>query len=507
MKRLGWPLLILAICLPVALLALDVPLPGVSSGAARARPLAVPDGDRELAYLHTTTNAATWERLVSGIARLPSVVPGLTVDDAAAFQDSTTAVPELVLARAGHAGRLRIRWYKLNRDASTADWVDALAARAPAPLAVVGGGSTDRAVELARAMNGRATWAGLPPALFITTATADEIRTGDGHPRLVDIYDNRSFRFCFSNRQMADAVLDFVWATPDLTPIDFTEVARRAACPPLAAWPNRPEFRPNVLSAVWGDDPYSVDLQSQFGAALRERFAARPNGAVGYDYQQLRMTFSVGGFQQPNAEEAVNAAGIADVLRGLPPQRSLLVLPTVAQPARRFLRAVLEAYPDAARQLVVVTGDGIPVNAILRDGEFAWPVGALNVPLVLFTHNDPVAWDAVPHPSGYAFAPPTGTEEATHFGEMGRVIAEACFPTGGATVRDADELIGRLHALSPAFFDGNGERLGGTGEHVVVVRPRDHAPTGAADLGVWKRNGGGRWVPVRTVPVAGGGKP
>ena len=162
MKRLWWSLLVLAICLPVALLALDVPLPGVSSGAGRARPLAVPDGDRELAYLHTTTNAATWERLVSGVARLPAVVPGLTVDDAAAFQDSTTAVPELVLARAGHPGKLRVRWYKLNRDASTADWVAALAARGPAPLAVVGGGSTDRAVELARAMNGRATWVGPP---------------------------------------------------------------------------------------------------------------------------------------------------------------------------------------------------------------------------------------------------------------------------------------------------------------------------------------------------------
>ncbi len=507
MKRLGWPLLILAICLPVALLALDVPLPGVSSGAARARPLPVPAGDLELAYLHTTTNAHTWERLVSGIARLPAVVPGLTVDDKAAFQDSSTAIPELVLSRAGHPGRVRIRWYKLHRDANTPDWVAALAARRPAPLAVIGGGSTDRALELARALNGQTGWAGPRPALVITTATADEVLTGDGNPRLVDIYDDRTFRFCFTNRQMADAVLDFVWATPDLTPVDFADLGRRTACPPLAAWGRRSTFRPNLLSVVWNDDPYSVDLQSQFGVALRQRFATRPDGPIGYDYQQLRMTFSVGGFQRPNAEEVVNAAGIAAVLRSLPPQRSLLVLPTVTQPGRRFLRAVLEADPDAAKQLVVVTGDGIPVNAILRDGEFAWPVGALNVPLVLFTHNDPVQWDAAPHPSGYTFAPPTGTEESTHFGEMGRVLAEACLPLGGPTVRDADEFIARLHALSPAFFDPNGERLGGTGEHVVVVRPRDHSPTGAATLSVSRRNGDGRWVTVRTVPVGRGGKP
>lgn len=506
MKRLWWPLLILLICLPVALLALDVPIPGVSAGGMRARPLPVPDGDRELAYLHTTTNAYVWERLVSGIARLSATVPGLTVNDANAFQDSTTAVPELVLSRAGQPGHLRIRWYKLTRDARTPDWVTALAARHPAPLAVIGGGSTDRADELARAMNGRTEWAGRRPALFITTATADEIQTGEGHPRLVDIYDHRTFRFCFTNRQMADAVMDFVWQTPDLVPADFHHLGRLAACPLLAARPAE-TFRPTLLSALWEDDPYSVDLQFQFGAALRERFRGRPD----YDYQQWRVNYSVGGFQRPNADEAVQAAGISEVLRHLPSQRVLLVLPTVTQPARRFLRAVLEADPDAARRLVVVTGDGIPVNALLRDGEFAWPLGTLNVPLVLFTHNDPVAWDTTPrpvgNPSGHALVPPTSTEEATHFGEMGRVIVQAGLPAGGPLAADADELIARLRALSPAFFDSNGERLGGTGEHVVVLRPKEHSPTGAAELGVWKRNGGGRWVLVRSMPVMPGGRP
>ena len=506
MKRLWWPLLILLICLPVALLALDVPIPGVSAGGMRARPLPVPDGDRELAYLHTTTNANVWERLVSGVARLSATIPGLTVNDANAFQDSTTAVPELVLSRAGQPGHLRIRWYKLTRDARTADWVAALAARNPAPLAVIGGGSTDRAEELARAMNGRTEWAGPRPALFITTATADEIQAGDGHPRLVDIYDHRTFRFCFTHRQRADAVMDFVWRTPDLVPSDFAHLGRLAACPPLFGPPTaRPAeaFRPTLLSALWEDDPYSVDLQFQFGAALRERFRGRPE----YDYQQWRVSYSVGGFQRPNADEALKAAGMADVLRCLPTQRVLLVLPTVTQPARRFLRAVLEADPDAARRLVVVTGDGIPVNALLRDGEFAWPRGTLNVPLVLFTHNDPVAWDTTPHPAGHALVPPTSTEEATHFGEMGRVIVEGCLSAGRQPAADADELIARLRALSPAFFDVNGERLGGTGEHVVVLRPKEHSPTGAAELGVWRRNGDGRWVLVRSLPVTAGGRP
>jgi len=500
MKRLRWPLLILLICLPVALLALDVPLPGLASGSARARPLPVPDGDHELAYLDYATNANTWERLVTGVARLPATVTGLTVDDAAAFQDSTTATPELVIARTGHAGRLRIRWYKLNRDAKTADWVDALAERRPAPLALIGGGTTHRAEELADALARRENWSGKRPALAITTATADQLKPDAGRRRLVDIYDNRTFRFCFGNLQMANAVSEFACGRADLAPLDFSDLGRRAACPPLPpAAP--PPFRPTALSVIWEDDQYSWDLQFQFGTALGIRFPTRPDNVRGHEYQQQWVPFSVGRYEQPNAAEAVAAADIARSLRALPPQRALLVLPTATAPARRFLRAVLDANPDAAGRLVVLTGDGISVNAVLRDAAFAWPTGPLNVPMVLFTHNDPVAWDTAPHPSGYTLSPPTSTEDATHFGEIGRVLIDACFPTGGPTVADADELIRRLNDRPRKFFDRNGERLGGHGEHVVVVRPRHHSPTGAAVIEVWRRDGG-RWVHVRTVPIA-----
>jgi len=503
MKRLRWPLLILLICLPVALLALDVPLPGLANGSARARPLPVPDGDHELAYLDYATNANTWERLVTGVARLPATVPGLTVDDAAAFQDSTTATPELVLARTGHAGRLRIRWYKLNRDAKTTDWVDALAERHPAPLALIGGGTTHRAEELAEALARRENWFGRRPALAITTATADKLKWDSRNRRLVDIYDNRTFRFCFGNLQMANAVLEFVRGRADLAPLDFSDIGRRAACPPLpSAAP--PTFRPTGLSVIWEDDQYSWDLQSQFGTALGVRYPAAPDGTPLHDYQQQWVPFSVGRYEQPNAEEARAAADIARQLRELPPRRALLVLPTATAPARRFLRAVLEANPDAARRLVVLTGDGISVNSVLRDAAFAWPTSQLNVPMVLFTHNDPVAWDTAPRPSGYTLSQPTSTEDATHFGEIGRVLVEACFPIGGATVADADELIRRLNDGPRKFFDRNGERLGGHGEHVVVVRPRDHSPTGAAVIEVWRRDGG-QWVHVRTVPIPAAG--
>jgi hypothetical protein len=159
-----------------------------------------------------------------------------------------------------------------------------------------------------------------------------------------------------------------------------------------------------------------------------------------------------------------------------------------------------------------VTGDGIPVNAILRDGEFAWPVHALPVPLVLFTHHNPVGWDepnqAPPPPDGYELARPTSTEDVLHFADLTRVLAEAAFPDGEANlVSRADALADRFRGRCPPLFDPNGDRLGGTGEYVVVLWPHLQEGTAGpltlprASLEVWRRGEDRRWVFVRTVEV------
>src|SRR4051794_11334476 len=224
MSRLRWPLIVLIVCLPVALLATGVPLPFLDRASPLPMPLPVPAGDQEMAYLHTTTNLTTWERFVSGIVRAQMAVPGLHVDDSAAFSDSTTGVPEVVVSRDGRAGKLRIRWYKLTTEATADRWVAALAARDRPPLAFIGGGSSDRAVDLARALDRQKRWPGDRPLLFITTATADEVAVDREGPstevaaNLIDVYDDRSFRFCFTNRQMAESVIDFVWQHPALRP-------------------------------------------------------------------------------------------------------------------------------------------------------------------------------------------------------------------------------------------------------------------------------------------------
>jgi len=517
MNRLRWVLLIALICLPVAFLAFDWRVPGLGAGVPVTRPLPVPDGDQEMAWLHTTTSNTTWERFVAGWVRQRRTVPGLTVDTSKAFLDSTTAAPELVVGMAGREGRLRIRWYKLQSDLGACEWIRALAARDRPPLAIIGGGSSDRAVELARALAAERNWRGDRPALFITTATADSVAGIDAdegaQPRLVDLYGERSFRFCFTNRQMADAVLDFVERTPDLRPIVFEDQSLQALAPPAAGVPKPLRYRPHVFSVQWNDDPYSTDLHDQFKRSLLGEVGGREGNPGAYQLFQLHVPFSVGGYLRPNVHEEETAKFIARELLSVPAQRSLLVLPAVTQPARRLLRAIVERSRQVSRRLVVVTGDGIPVNAILRDGEYAWPARSLPVPLVLFTHNNPIGWDE-PSPNADAtFLPPNSTEEAMHFGEMGRIVIAACFPppgeapgttlAGGLLTR-SDDLIRRLHAARPAFFDANGERLGGTGEYVVVLVPRDSTSLlqEGAQLSVWRREADRTWRGVGRVPVA-----
>jgi hypothetical protein len=91
----------------------------------------------------------------------------------------------------GRPGRVRVRWYKLTNDATADRWVQALAERDPPPLALIGGGSSDRAVDLARAMDAQETWRGDRPLLFITTATADEVpaEAGDAGPATRNLID------------------------------------------------------------------------------------------------------------------------------------------------------------------------------------------------------------------------------------------------------------------------------------------------------------------------------
>jgi hypothetical protein len=164
---------------------------------------------------------------------------------------------------------------------------------------------------------------------------------------------------------------------------------------------------------------------------------------------------------------------------------------------------------------VAATGDGISVNTLYRDGEFAWPVRSIPIPLVLFTHTDPFDWDEPGEaaPRGYELRPPAkpgdvknSTEDIQLFTTITATLARGAFPDGAARVAEgADALAANFGRLEPAFFDPSGNRLAGTGEHVVVLRPTPRIegvvtyPDAAIE--VWTRQNGGQWGRIHARPV------
>jgi hypothetical protein len=505
------------------------------SAPARPTPLPVADGDREVVWLYPATNSAAWERFVAAVRRaadrLRGVFAGLEAQvGEGTFPRQTTAVPETALAFPD-GRRLVFRWYKLTSDWKTRDWIAALLRRRPAPLAVIGGSSSDAARDLAGQL--RQLGADLPeaerPLLLLTTATADRVLPDPGEPAarrppdsadgeaeytpgvpLHDLYPGRTFRFCFSNRQMAEAVTRFVWTQDDL----------------------RPDSDP-VYMVRWDDDSYSRDLIEGFWRSLRGLVtqaaaqqwawatagvaagAAHPGlggglfpvrlagaRASGFHMGTLPtpqiVDSSVGSFASPNRFEAQVARDLIELLltneagsppvpgpHRLPQERPLLVLTGQTGASRRFLRGLERYAPQPARRFVVATGDAISFNTVYRDRQVAWHIQDLPYPLAFFCHRNPVDRDAGFRPgdgrpsSGGTAA--TGTEDVLLYED----IIEALAQGDREPMADAGELGRRLRAarvsregligFDPAgtpLFDAAGGRRSGTGEHVVCLRPR-----------------------------------
>jgi hypothetical protein len=474
---------------------------GLLGSSALAQVREVPAGDQEIAWINGATNGATWERFIAGVRRLQENWPQLQVDTAKAFPEQTTAVPEISLGF-GTGGKVWIRWYKLTSDSPAEKWIDQLARRQPPPLALIGGGSSDRARDLARALERQTGWHGAKPLLLITTATADQVCLAGEQQQLIQpegseawtdlmaIYPGRSFRFCFTNRQMAEAVIDFVWSQPELRPHGNLAQALGAVAAAAGACPLEgvaflvAGSVPSINALKWLDDPYSIDLAERFGEVF-----ARP------EYQPNRfdidfIPYSVGGFWTPNAQEEQKTRML---IGRLPGQRSLLVLAAVDRPARRVLRTLAAAAPREARNLVAVTGDSIGFNVIYRDREFAWNSQELPIPLVFFCHQDPIAWPKYDPVSPPSFA--SATDDVLLNAELLRIVLEAAYPpTGdpgsrGPLVADADALARQMRTLHAGYFDASGNRQGGSGEYIVCRRPHIEGDRvlSSATIEVWRR--------------------
>jgi len=479
------PLLIIVLLLGIGFVAAFILRARVDSKPTIAV-LPVPDGDREIAWFHTSTNGASWEHFVAGIHHACRDNSNVVVDDSQAFLERTTATPEVVISWNGNPGKLRFRWYKQSNETGARQWIDALANRDPPPLAIIGGGTSDRAVELAQALEARKEWKGKPPLMLLTTATANVIdnEAGIESRQLMQIYPERSFRFCFTNEQMARAVVDFIWSTRDLRPRGGPAAPGEQAPDPL------------IFPVQWDDDPYSVNLSEEFRRAITAKTGGRSKVPFISHFPH-----SVGPVDRVNKAEADYAALIVDEIPLAPEQQTLLIVPSATTPARRFLRALTGDSPLIGRHLVVINGDAISINDVYRDGSLIWNVHDVPLPLVFFAHQNPVGWDE-------DLPPPAGTDEVLLFGKMAEVLVGAVHePTDGARqpnfhfVSDADDLRDRLRRQLIVPFDEDGNRKDGE-EYVVCVRP-DITESGRvsprASLEVWRRPLFGKgWEKVET---------
>lgn len=431
---------------------------GPAGTMATVKVASIPTGDQEVAWLHPATNISTWERFVAGLKELPDV----TIDESAAFPDDSMKLPVVGLSKPGCQGTLWIRWYKLTGLRTIEKWVAELCHRRPRPLALVGGGNSERARDIALQLARLKREVGERLPLFlITTATADKVQ----HPNLgiidlMQIYPQRSFRYCYTNRQMAEAIHHFV----------REQISQDRELQITSS-------RISLMS--WKDDPFSQDLVDQYEACWRipSEQVPHPQAAA------YTIAHSVGGLNQPNKSEMaavqklvkdVSADSVA--VRG----RELLVLPGGPAPARRVLRSLYHTDPNERFLWVVTVGDAIDWNTLYRDRRLTWPVVDIPFPLIAFMHRNPVETHLK---SGRSFIPddvmgelphPSGTDDLLLYRDIGHSLVTACFQKD-QLIADPDTLLGSLRTEVDEHrklqFDEEGNRPGMGGEYITLVRP------------------------------------
>lgn len=491
-------------------------------GQAQVRP--VPPGHQEIAWIAPATSGDAWERLVAALKLLqqdwPKLQRGATldVDLDKAFLDLTADVPEVGLRLGpGDANKLWVRWYKLSGDTDSRQWIVNLRQRDRPPLAIVGGDTSDRALALAKALaDARKQWTGPAPLLLITTATADRyfpkerdvVTAHADWPKLMGVYAGRSFRFAFTNQRMVQAVLDFVRQTPQVWPqknqnpgVLAGVVGAANPWSSLALLSASGHLQPYFLYAMeWGDDGYSKDLAEIFFT----EFAEQTQNQAGNAHERF-VPYSVGDQFQANPREDIAINFFLNRRAGLRDQQQLLVLPTGVQRMRRILRSLCRQAPTDMRNFVVVNGDAISFNTIYRDRDVAWHILDVPVPLVFFSHRSPVDKTAGFHPQKAA----TGTQDLLLYRDIFEALLQAGFDVERRLV-DADQLHPSLRRLrwdrqrvqlpaadGPAnglpFFDADGDRAPGTGEHIVWLQPTFEGQRNLpqATIRIWHVGGAG----------------
>ena len=460
------------------------------------RPLPVPSGAKEIAWLAPATSSLDWQRMVSAmeLAMGTPACAGCTLDTSRAFPSRSSEIPECRVVLRGHS--LIWRWYRLDESLHVADL---LLQRKPPPLAMVGGNTSDAAQALADCMSHqRETGSGQLPILMLTTATANRLAKSDAKPgttrNLMEIHPGLTFRMGFSNRRMASVILGFLKAQ--------------------STW-GGPLPAPWLMQ--WTDDPYAIDLLQAFQGAWHnlpseERAPAGPP-------LPITIASSVGGMTRPNADEEFAASLFVDrASRFNNLESNWMVLCGQILPTRRLLRLMSGQSDSRLRGMTVAAGDTLGFNTVYRDWQELWPATDLPFRVVFFCHENPVDESAgfVRDPAAAERHKATGTEDLL----LNRDLAMALIAAWGEmTETDGPvEMAKFLHelrfqAIGPVmprdtqlmsahlYFDIDGERTPETGEHVVTLHPgSSKVPGGPGQVEVWsiqKEQSGPRYIRLR----------
>jgi hypothetical protein len=459
--------------------------------------------EQEIAWLMPATNRPNWDRFLEAARLLVAHSGGeLSWASDPVLARGSRDIPGFALARRNGTGRLWFRWYKLTSDYSAEHWLAGLLRRRPKPLAILGGNTSDRALELARLLRIWHDSDSSTPALLLTTATADdvEVAPGEGLYPLLQVYPQRSFRFCFTNRQMADALVDFLSCRPDWLPED------------------------SVWDAItWRDDPYSEDFTNRVSDALLQRNLGQVRKSV--------VPYSVGEAWLPNVRERqIIEEDLAERIAQTPASPRVLVLPTVERTARRVLIGLGQAAPLTAGQITVVVGDSISFNVVCRDRRLLWPTELLPMRVLLFAHEDPAHLMGTTSPRLAELACQTAsaigkvcgqwpvsipafsqlcsrhaaTDDLLLWVRILQAVTQAAWttqssqhqpaaPGPGSHLADVETFLMRLRNFrneqGEPFFEADGNRRLGSGEYVVCLQPvrRPYRLDTWAVLEIWHR--------------------
>jgi hypothetical protein len=483
--------------------------------------------DQEIAFIEPATSIDEWGRLVTALQltemNWPKINPEMpavkiSLDDA--FPLLTAEVPEVVFTFANNpAQKLWLRWYKITGEHEVASWVRKLRERPRQPLAIVGGSTSERAIKLARRLQDTYPDPEQPsPVLLITTATAEKTRKGNS---LIGSYQNRAFRFSFTNQKMVESLLKFVerrefperdkdWAqnlwvhrnadTATLAGAVASMVGTGEFWNTWSVLSGSPYLQPYAMHAVtWMDERYSQDMTELFEQKFFER---NPQGEF---FHETPIRYGVGGFFHPSPEEQF-AVGIFLARRTGVTPHSFLVLPTQTVRMRRFLINLRQRSPLDARNLVILNGDAISFHSVYRDRDVVWNILDLPYSLVFFSHRNPIdyaagfTWTKDDRPEaerGFPQRGTTGTHDVLLYrdifeallyaiGDRGNLLSDprqvrrrlqaTCWyhpPPEKVGLETARVCNAEVHPLIGAqrLFDADGNRQSHTGEHIVWVKP------------------------------------